>query len=315
MTNTKQEELKKLLVSADFKEESYESVPTQELIILKNSAMSMKEKNVKVQQAALFFTKREEFFYHLVLRRLQKIEVIYTLFTKATNLPYVYCDPDTCNDQVWIFSEESFAKKSALKEMQNKRELLVVKLENKQFLSFYMSLYAMGVNELLLDGCVNKLAVERETLVRKPEYSKLPPEKQPVSNPELQLTAIYFAQERNMPEESRDNGNLRDLEEEMLVNLHRGKLLMPVQVPEESGEKVQVQDMKLPLLKLPNGNAYHPICTDPNEFQKFNRKNEFRAITVDCAKLNQMIGKNEEVKGIILNPASVRLAVPKEKLG
>lgn len=88
---------------------------------------------------------------------------------------------------------------------------------------------------------------------------------------------------------------------------------MPVQVPEESGEKVQAQDMKLPLLKLQNGNAYHPICTDPNEFQKFNVKKQFRAITVDCAKLKQIIGK--EVKGIILNPASVRLAIPKEKLG
>ena len=44
MANINEEELKKLLVSADFKEESYGNLPIQEMIILKNSAAIMKTK-------------------------------------------------------------------------------------------------------------------------------------------------------------------------------------------------------------------------------------------------------------------------------
>ncbi|MDO4344941.1 MAG: SseB family protein [Eubacteriales bacterium] len=310
MTNTKQEELKKLLASGDFKADNYERLSMQEVIILKNSAKAMKEKNIRTPQAAQFFAKREEFFNRLVLQRLQKLETIYVLLTKATNLPYVYCDPDTCNDQVWMFSEESFARKAAMLEMQKKRELIVGKMENKQFLSFYMSLYAMGVNELLIDRGVNTLAVELETLVKKPDYSNMPKEKRPVMNPELLLTAVYFAQERNMPEDVRDTEQMKEFEEEMMVNLQRGTLMMPVMVP-EGQEKITAKDMKLPYLKLSNGDMYQPVCTDPSEFQRFNREKKFRAITVDCGKLRTLLPK--EAKGILLNPATVRLVIPREK--
>lgn len=310
MTDTKQEELKKMLVSADFKEETYENIPIQELIILKNSACSMKEKNLSNQQAALFFTKREEFFYHMVLRKLQKIENIYVLFSKATNMPYVVCDPETCNDQVWVFSDERFAKKAVFEELQKKRELLIMKIENKQFLGFYLNLYPMGVNELVVDRGVNSLCVELKTLVTKPDYTKLPAEKRPVINPELLLTAVYFAQERNMPEDIRDNSELKDLEEEMLVNLKRGRILIPVQVPE--GKEVKPEDMKIPYLKMENGDAYQPVFSDGNEFQKFNKEQKLRAIAVDGGKLSKFI--NKEVKGILLNPASVRLAIPRAKI-
>ncbi|MDO5539724.1 MAG: SseB family protein [Eubacteriales bacterium] len=310
MTDTKQEELKKLLVSADFKEETYENIPIQELIILKNSACSMKEKNLSNQQAALFFTKREEFFYHMVLRKLQKLESIYVLFSKATNMPYVVCDPESCNDQVWIFSDEKFAKKMAVEELQKKRELIIMKIENKHFLGFYLNLYPMGVNELVVDRGVNSLCVELKTLVTRPDYSKVPAEKRPVINPEMLLTAIYFAQERSMPEDIRDNAGLKDLEEEMLVNLKRGKILVPIQVPE--GQEVRPKDMKVPYLKLENGDAYQPVFSDGNEFQKFSKNQKLRAIALDGEKLSKFM--NKEVKGILLNPAGVRLAIPRAKI-
>lgn len=311
MANVRTEELKKLLVSGDFKEETYEDISMQELIILKNSACAMKEKNVGAQQAALFFTKREEFFYHMVLRKLQKLENLYVLFAKATNLPYVNCDPDTCYDQVLVFSEENFAKSMVVQEMKNKRELMVVKLENKGFLGFYLNLFPMGVNELVVDKGANSLCVELDTLVKKPDYEKLPQEKRPVLNPELLLTSIYFAQERNMPEDIRNNAELKDLEEEMLVNLKRGRLILPVQAP-EGQENVQLKDMRIPFLKMPNGDAFQPVFSDGNEFQKFNREKKFRAIAIDAAKLTTIM--NKEAKGILLNPVTVRLVIPKAKL-
>ena len=312
MTDEKQQELKNLLVSTDFKVENYDKLSMQELIVLKNSAATTRAKNLQVEKTALFFGKREEFFQFAILRRLQKMETMYVIFARVTNLPYVYCDPDTCNDQVWLFSDETLAKVAAGAEQKNHRQLGIIKLENKQFLSFYMNLYSMGVNELLIDRGANTIALPLEKLVKKPDYSQMPVEKQPIMNPELLLTAIYFAQDRALPEESRDMQHLHELEEEMLVNLDRGRLLMPVQVPEGS-EQVQTKDLKMPIVKLENGDAYQPICTDAAELQKFNRGKTFRAIPINAEKLKSYL--NKDTKGVILNPASVRLIIPREKLG
>lgn len=311
MTDNKQDELKKLLTSNSFKAEDYAALPMQDLIILKKSAAASKEQNVRVAQAALFFTKREDFFQHLILLKLQKLENLYVPFAKATNLPYVICDEETFDDQVLLFSEEAFARKYAMKEMQNKRELTVIKLENKQFLNFYMNLFMLGVNGLVIDKGANTLSIALTSLVKKPDFSSQPPEKQPVQNPELSLTAIYFAQDRNLPKENVDENQLRELEEEMLANLKRGKLLMPVIAP-EGEEKVDAKNLKLPYLKMQNGDSFQPVCSDISEFAKFNKDKKFRAITVDGANLNKLL--NKEAKGIILNPLGVRLAVPKAKL-
>lgn len=315
MTTEKQEELKKLLASADFKEESYSHLPMQEIIILKNSAKAVKEKNENEPKAHLFFEKREEFFNHLILRQLQKREFIFALFSKATNLPYVYCDPESCNDQVWLYSEENIAKASAaMKQKEDKTELFIVKLENKQFLGFYMGLYAMGVNEILLDRGANTLGVELEKLVQKPDYESMPVEKRPVMNPELVLTGAYFIQELRRSVENNEKEGLKELEEEMLVNLRRGRYILPVQIPEEgeNKEKPQAKDIRLTFLKMPNGDVYQPVCSDPSEFQRFNKEKKFQAIAVNYERLCKMM--IPDAKGLVLNPATLRLAIPKEKI-
>lgn len=314
MTTEKQEELKKLLVSADFKEDSYKELPIQEIIILKNSAKAVKENNEKDEKAHLFFEKREEFFNHMVLLYLQKAETMYAVFSKATNLPYVHCDEETCNDQIWMFTDERFAAKSAKELVDKKMEVNIVKLMNPQFLGFYMSLYSLGVNELLLDRGFNSLGIELETLVSKPDYEKLPPEKRPVVNPELVLTGIYFTQELRRKVENSEKLGLIDLEEEMLVNLERGRFIMPVQLPEgvKPEDKPNPKDIRITFLKMANGDIYQPLCTDPAEFQKFNKEKQFQGILVTYEKLQKMLVPN--AKGLVLNPATLRLAIPKEKI-
>lgn len=313
MTAEKQEELKKLLTLADFKEETYKDLPVQEIIILKNSAKMVKENNANEEKAHLFFEKREEFFYHLILKQLQNRDMIYTLFSKATNMPYVYCDPDNFNDQVWVFTDERFAAKEAMEVSKEKNEVGIVKFENKQFLAFYMSLYAMGVNAILLDKGFNSVEVELHTLVRKPDYEKLPLAQRPVMNPELVLTGAYFTQELRKKVENSEKKGLRDLEEEMLVNFRRGRFILPVQMPKtENGAKPDPKDIKMAFLKMENGDIFQPLCSDPSEFQRFNREKKFQGIAVDFDKLRAMVMPN--AKGLILNPVTLRLAIPKEKI-
>ena len=315
MTPERQEELKKLLTSTDFKEDSYKKLPIQEIIILKNSAAGVKETNKNNENVRGFFEKREQFFNHMVLRYLQNAKNVYVIFCKATNLPFVYCDPDSCNDQIWLFTDERFAAKQATDlSKEEKHELTIVKLETKQYLSFYMSLYTMGVNEILVDKGFNSVGVELNTLVRQPDLEKLPIEKRPVMNPELVLTGAYFTQELRRKVDMEQKDGLQDMEEEMLVNLQRGRFILPVQLPEgvKPEDKPNPQDIKIAIVKIQNGDVFQPLCTDPTEFQKFNKEQKFHGIAVDYDKLKGMLMPN--AKGLVLNPATLRLALPKEKI-
>ena len=97
----------------------------------------------------------------------------------------------------------------------------------------------------------------------------------------------------------------------MIVNFHRGKVIVPVQVP-EGVEKVEPKDMKIPFMKLSNGDVYQPVCADAAEFQRFNRNKQFRPIVIDSSKVKGMMG--EQLKGVMLNPATLRLLIPKQRL-
>ena len=45
----------------------------------------------------------------LFIRQIQAREEMYVIFSAATNMPLVVCDPDTFDDQVWIFENEEQA--------------------------------------------------------------------------------------------------------------------------------------------------------------------------------------------------------------
>ena len=63
-----------------------------------------------------------------------------------------------------------------------------------------------------------------------PDYNKLPEKQRPILNPQLQLSAIYFLQELRKPGVEPDKEALKELEEEMSVDLVKSTYLMPVEV-------------------------------------------------------------------------------------
>ena len=127
---------------------------------------------------------------------LQRTPEMYVLISTCTKMPYVYCEPESFDDQVFIFHKQEDAVK-AMEELKEKEiPVRVIKLINNQFLSFYSNLYLIGVNGLSVDyGTENVQNIQLSELVRRPDDSQLPEGKVKVENPELQLTTLYYMQE------------------------------------------------------------------------------------------------------------------------
>ena len=250
-----------------------------------------------------------------LIKKIQKRTDMIVAYCGFTGMPLVVCDPETFNDQVWIFETEALLQEFAKKYTERKVLLKGIQYKNAQFLQFFSSLFTIGVNELVFVNEGSTTSIELDSLVKRPDYSKLKKEQVPILNPELQLTGLYFMQEASRPVPNEEKENLKELEEELASNMVKGKYLVGIELnegPESDAEKLKNKQYKLPILKNKNGDVLQPIFTDPVEFQKFARGKNLKAIGVPFADLSKLMVK--DAKGFMLNPAGYHIMMPKELL-
>ena len=245
-----------------------------------------------------------------LIRKIQTQKEVFTVLSRATRLPFVICDPETFNDQVWIFEEKEMLEETVKPLTEKKNPVAAIRVDNQSFLSFYTVLYTLGVNSIVYYEKEKKTELELEEVVKKPDFSSLPEEKRPLLNPQLQLSGIYFMQELRRGVEMEEKENLRELEEETAANLVKSRYLVAVNKPEEGQDPKNVQ---FPYIKTQNGDIYQPIFSDAEEFRKFNKEKKFTGMLVTFENLEKVI--IPVAKGVAVNPQGFNLVLPKEKIG
>lgn len=190
----------------------------------------MSEKETKV-------TKQE------TLAALRNPGELYVIMSAATKMPFVKCDEETFDDEIFLYYQMEDAKDKARKLLDEKYVSAVAKLAKEQLLPFFTSLYIMGVNALAVNsGTDMEITVQLSDLVTRNIPKELPEGKQIVENPALHLTAAYFMQELRKQEQPQMTEELKELQEELLAHYGKGTFLIPV---EENGQ--------IPILKQKDG--------------------------------------------------------------
>lgn len=231
--------------------------------------------------------------------KLQKAESVYVIASLCTRMPYVECDGETYDDQILLYFEAEDAKREAQKLIEKKIPVKLVKLGNSAILPFLVNLFPMGVNCVVIDlGAGESVAAQLSEIVRCPEGMNLPEGKQRVENPELHLTAIYFTQELKRMKEPQRKEELKELHEEMISHFQKGRYLIAA----------REEDNGIPLLKQANGDLFHPLFTDVQEFQKFcaiNKNEKFKPGIIEAKNIIKILAPN--AKGVALNPMGVNV--------
>ena len=143
-----------------------------------------------------------------IMYRLKNAGELYVLLSMCTGEPYVVCDQETYDDEIIVFFDSQAAVEEAKEQTEAGTPVRPMKLENKQFLIFYTSLYTLGVNALLVkDGGRNSLIQLQDFVKRNKQQGQETGEKVWVENPSLHLTMLYYMQElrkkpgqENLPE-------------------------------------------------------------------------------------------------------------------
>lgn len=221
---------------------------------------------------------------------------IYAVMSRCTHMPFVYCDPETYDDEVFIYFSEEDARQGIQWLTQDGHPIQLARIGQKNKLDFFTDLYPAGVNCI----CVNRMLdgetkIQLEDLIRRADGDSLPAGHVRIENPQFHLTALYFTQElrKSQVPVQELSEEMKELDEELCAHFRRGKYLVAL----EEGKGI-------PILKK-DGNAYLPVFTDSRDFQKFNREKKFSAAAVEYDKISQFMPK--EADGVVVNPFGINV--------
>ena len=229
-----------------------------------------------------------------IMHRLKNAGELYVLLSLCTGEPYVVCDQETYDDEIIVFFDSQAAIKEAKEQTEAGRPVRPMKLENKQFLLFYTSLYTMGINALLVSEGDTQTLIQLADFVRRNKPEQDPEGKLWVENPALHLTALYYMQETRKQPGQEENPQIKEWQDEISNDFSKGSFIIPVEKEGKGLAAVKV-----------NEQLFQAIFTDILEFQKFNREGKLRPLVVTADKIPQIM--TEEAKGVILNPMGVRM--------
>ncbi len=180
------------------------------------------------------------------VKEIQGRESVFIVYSQATKLPYVTCGEETYNDQVWFFANEDQLKEFGKKKIEEKNLVMGMRYDKKDFPRMYGLLFSIGANTVIWNRDEEQIEVDLEKIVRKPDLEKMEPAKRPLINPTLQLSGIYFMQQLRRPvdEEERKKINLRELEEELIVNLKKSEFLVAMEPDPEAPKRRMITYLK-----------------------------------------------------------------------
>lgn len=242
------------------------------------------------------------------LRSIPKLEQLYVIFSRLTHLPYIECNSETFDDEVFVYTDETAAIAKAKALTEDKRAAIAIKVEKHSLLKIFSEFYAYGVNALVYQTGEDIYHMQLDEIVRRPDFTNVPEERRPLENPQLQMSMIYYMQELRRGQKDADRNQFREMEEEMVVNMMRARYLIPFkELESEDGKK----GLQLIFLKGADGAPMVPVFSDGAEYNRFRGKQDFKVAVTDFEKMAKM-NLPKEVTGFIINPSGVGVPLPKD---
>ncbi len=242
-----------------------------------------------------------------IITKMREADAVYSVLSLCSRMPYVLCDPESFDDEVFVFFDQESAA-AFVKELSDlKIPAQVIKIEKKGFLAFYSSFYPMGVNAIVVQrGTDEEARIQLPELVIDPADKELPEGVQHIENRALHLTALYFVQElRRLPKGTPLTKTLQEYQEEILANYARGSFVLASKMDNKG----------FVILRNKEGKSFIALFTDVIEYQKFKARNkntdEFKPAVVKAADIGKIL--KPEIIGVIINPMGLNLPLNVKK--
>lgn len=228
---------------------------------------------------------------------------IYVIMSKATRCPYVECDSETFDDEIFVFTSKEAAEDKTHALVARDIETTVMTVDKKNSLGFYTDLFAFGVNAIRYTDVSGEYVMELDKVIKR----NIPDNVKIYENPSLQLSLLYFVQESR--KDNSDREKIKKMDEEVAANIRRSKFLVPYIKDTRDGKTL----FRFPMLNISETELMLPIFADTMTMSRFIGKKQMAANLMGIEELINM-QLSDKVKGFVLNPNGVGIPLNKKSL-
>ncbi len=263
--------------------------------------------------------------------KLRNMAGAYTIYSEATHMPYVECEPVDFYDLAYIFDKEEDADAFAQKIREKGNQVRTVelnsleiedvpgkKLYRNRLREHLMKFPTIGLNAVCYKAQDDEPAVLKLSDVL-PKEVRQRVDSEVDESSGLKLTGIYYAQYLHGKE--REMSVLRDLSEEFCSNLTNALLYMPVAPNEEhlSDEKLDITKCDLPCITLKNADEdrtvnFLALFTGMDEVAAYCRHNPAKTRIARLSLEGAYNLLHEPMVGCIIDPMSINIPVRREDI-
>lgn len=242
--------------------------------------------------------------YSNIIEGIRTQETLWIAYSQATKNYYVdYVDG---RPTAFVFSQKEYY--DAFQDYLLQKYIKVIGVENSAEMrpALFGDFYRSGFETVIVDNGQTFLIAEISEIAKKPDFSYMPEEKRPLTNPSLVCAADRFFQSYAVKRAT------SDMEYNMLVEIYNGKYLLPVLVKNENGAIHEVGTDGKPIAVIPkikstdDGKSIIPVFTDWNELKKFDREDKFRASTIKFADIRKFCNDGNIV---VINPFGFNMLI------
>lgn len=272
--------------------EELNKLEIQEIIYLIYTGRKFKENKVFVNDN---IDEKIVLFYNVLRDKLLNADKLYLVYDKNTNYPYL-----DANDCVWLFSKEEIGINIINYVKKDNLFLDLKEIKKDELMSTYGNLYILGIDKILVDNSEYSTEINREFLIKNPEFNGSDPRDIAGLNPKLQHNMIRFFQllKWEFQFEGKKNA-LRSFENNMIKELISSKFLVPVM---NSNEK----EIEFATLVNQNNTVWLPAFTDWFEFEKMYDKN---TVPAKVLSFNDLMEVSKSLEGTVVNCCGIDLRI------
>ena len=242
-----------------------------------------------------------------IIREIQKQDSIWVAYSPATK--NCYADFHRGAPTAFLFSEEKYC--NAFKRYLSTKNVNIETMENlaQNRIPLLSDLIRSGIEQVILDNGQTFVIFEMHEVIKTPDFSSLPQEERPVSNPSLIMHAnMYF--------QGISTGNTeKNIEYNMMKDIYEATFLMPISVDGRYPQGCVLQGFNtgtavfdIPRVKLGAARTCIPLFTDWIELSKLDKD---KICIGNSIKFNDILRICETGELVALNPLGFNMIMDK----
>ncbi len=250
---------------------------------------------------------QEKILMEQIIGEIQRADKLWVAYSPVTKNHYLELHNGI--PTAFLFSEMSFCE--AFRDYLAGKKINISPLECgvNERVPMFSDFFRNGIEQVIVDNGQTFIILKMMDIIKKPDFSAIPPEERPILNPSLIKSANLFFQCSAMDQHNPDTEN------NFMKDLYEAEYLLPIVFDEQAPKGLSIRtitvsgaSVSLAVIRRPDGRSIVPVFTDWVELGKFDKAKECTGNVVNFGDIEKFCLHGEQV---VINPLGFNMIMDK----